>query len=32
MTIGMLQDALTEFIPDEDRVYLATQEDIDKYL
>lgn len=32
MTIGALQDALTEFIPEDDRIYLATQEDIDKYL
>lgn len=32
MTVGMLLDALSEFIPDKDRVYEATQEDIDKYL
>lgn len=32
MTIGMLQDVLTEFIPEKDRIYIATQEDIDKYL
>lgn len=32
LTIGALQDALSEFIPDNERVYIATQEDIDKYL
>ena len=32
MTIGMLQDALSEFTPEKDRISIATQEDIDKYL
>lgn len=32
VTIGMLQDAFSEFTPEKDRIYIATQEDIDKYL
>jgi hypothetical protein len=32
MTIGFLIDCLTETIPEEDRVYRATQEDIDRML
>lgn len=32
MTIGMVLDVLSEFIPEKERVYVATQEDIDRYL
>lgn len=32
MTVGTLLDAMTEFIPEDDRVYKATQEDIDRML
>jgi len=32
MTVGMILDVMSEFIPEEDRVYKATQEDIDRML
>lgn len=32
MTIGMLIDCLSETIPEDDRVYKATQSDIDRML
>ena len=32
VTIGMVLDALTETIPDGERVYKATKDDIRKYL
>lgn len=32
MSVGMVMDVLSEFIPEEDRIRIATQADIDKYL
>ena len=32
MSVGMVMDVLSEFIPEEDRIRIATKADIDKYL
>ena len=32
MTVGALCDILSEHVPDKDRIYIATKEDIGRYL